>query len=105
MTTNHETFSGEQVIITKSTSRFKGDTYHDLYGGELEYFERGQFRLMGSDELDRKERVQFLIDNKEEYHEFVRLRDKFAPVLRKINDYTKEEYERLHNDNIKGATQ
>ena len=99
MTTTHETVSGEQVIITKSTSIFEYDTYRHQDGRDLEYFERGQFRLMGSDELDRKERVQFLIDNKEEYHEFVRLRDKFMPALTKINDYTKEEYERLHNDN------
>ncbi len=89
-------FTGEQVIVTKSTCRFKEDKYHNQYGRELEYYERGQFRLKGSDELDRKERVQFLIDNKKEYHEFVKLRDKFAPILRKINDYTKEELERLH---------
>jgi len=99
MTTNHETFTGEQVIITKSTSIFEYDTYHHQDGRELEYFERDQFRLMGSDELERKSRVQFLIDNKEEYHEFVRLRNKFGQLLEEINDYTKEEYERLHDDN------
>ena len=96
-----EIFTGEQVIITKSICRFKSDTYHHQDGRELEYFERGQFRLMGSNELDRKERVQFLIDNKEEYHEFAKLRDKFAPVLEKINDYTKEEFERLHECDTK----
>ena len=47
---------------------------------------------MGSNELDRKERVQFLIDNKEEYHEFVRLKGKFEIILKQINDYTKEEF-------------
>jgi hypothetical protein len=96
MKNNREIFSGEDVIVTKSISIFKCDTYHHQDGRELEYFERGQFRLMGSDEIDRKERVQFLIDNKEEYNEFVRLRDKFEPILEKINDYTKEEYEALH---------
>jgi hypothetical protein len=97
MQTNHEIFSGKDVIITKSICRFKNDEYHHQDGRELEYFERGQFRLKGSNEADRIERVQFLIDNKDEYHEFVRLKDKFEPILDKINDYTKEEYERIHN--------
>ena len=107
MTTNHETFSGEQVIITMPTRDDRKYKYRHQDGRELEYYRNNygvdsyipEYRLIGSDELERKSRVQFLIDNKEEYHEFVRLRNKFGQLLEEINDYTKEEYERLHNDN------